>query len=275
MAEGSMALLGPILALALTSVTGSAATSDDCSAWCSHDSVIDGRLKEVELKRVPRAPNPYIYRYTNQCFPMYHTRVFDLCNRDRVIPPPDEPCANGGMLIYPRWSRIAEDPDATWTLEANFTCPGDPNYPITAEDFTSLPVSPSTLAIQPNTGWVYAGLETIAYADGMPQGFLVNLLGVDFAVVALPDEYTWDFDDGSDPFVTADPGAPWPNHSVAHVYSASGTVTPSLTTQWKGYVRPEGATSWSPIDGVSTTTTTGPTITVHTARTHLVEDSLD
>jgi len=200
--------------------------------------------------------------------------MYDYCDRDGVIPRPDGACEEQ-ELIFPRWSRLRDDPEGNWTLESGFTCPGDGDYPFTYEDFIALPITPSTLTVQPNTGWVYAGLETIAYTDDSPQGFLVSLMDIEFAVAAAPLEYEWDFGDGSPIVITDDPGAPWPDHSVSHMYATAGNVTPTLMTRWEGYVRRADSTSWSAISGVASTTTTGPAITVHTARTRLVEDSLD
>ena len=122
---------------------------------------------------------------------------------------------------------------------------------------------------------MYAGLDTIGYTDDTPQGFVVTLRELTFFVGAIPVEFTWDFGDGSDPIVTTDPGKPWPDYTVGHTYTASGTATPTLTTRWRGVFRRDGTfEQWHEVAGTGETTTTGPELTIYTARTRLVEDDL-
>lgn len=233
-------------------------------------------MVDIEFVQVPPRPNPYRYRYTNECPENYMVRIMDLC-LDGGIPEPPEGC-DGARIIPPRWAQLRDDGSGLpgpWILEAGYTCPGDPDYPVRLEDFAALPIAPSRLEIQPSSGWVYAGLDTIAYTDPAPQGFEVALLGITFFVGAVPVEYSWDFGDGSPPLVTSDPGRPWPDHTISHRYSTKGAATPVLTTSWKGVYRESIFDDWHEIDGTGETITTGSEITVHTARTRLVEDPLD
>lgn len=141
-----------------------------------------------------------------------------------------------------------------------------------AREFASLPIEPSPLHVQPPDGWTLINVDTITYTDDAPQEFETELLGVPVVIRAVPAEFSWDYDDGSAPLVTDDPGAPYPDNSVGHTYTAPGEVTISLTTTWRGQFRIAGTPTWTDVPGSATTTTTTGPITVHEARTRLVED---
>ena len=60
----------------------------------------------------------------------------------------------------------------------------------------------------------------------------VNLIGETIDVVLRPS-YTWSFGDGS--FLsTTDPGGPYPNGKITHIYSQPGIYPVLLTTTWNG-----------------------------------------
>jgi PKD domain len=60
----------------------------------------------------------------------------------------------------------------------------------------------------------------------------VNLIGESIDVVLRPS-YTWSFGDGS--FLsTTDPGGPYPNGKITHIYSQPGIYPVLLTTTWNG-----------------------------------------
>lgn len=244
--------------------------------WCTDQDKITARMEGVDFVHIPGRPDPKEYHYTASCYIENEVRTADGCV-DGTIPPPVQACATG-KHIAPRWARLRDSGDGTpgpWILEVGYTCPGDPGFPLTLEDFTQLPITPSTMQLQPPTDWVYAGLDTIAHTDPTPQGFHVELLGASFDVGAVPIEYSWDFGDGTPPLVTDDPGAPWPDYTIGHTYTAAGTATPVLTTSWKGVYRETSFDPWAEIPGTGQTTTTGPELTIYAARTRLVEDPLD
>lgn len=233
-------------------------------------------MSGVEFVRVPGRPDPNRYRYTNECPENYMTRIPDRCV-DGAIPPPPEGCTTG-VMVMPRWAQLRDDGTGVpgpWVLEVGFSCPGDRDYPFGYDDFTRLPITPSPLTLQPDRSWVYAGLDTIGLTDGTSQGFQVELRGLTFQVGAIPIEYVWDFGDGSDLLTTTDPGKPYPNQTVAHRYTASGTATPVLTTYWMGVFRETIFDPWTEIPGTGETITTGTPLTIYAPRTRLVEDPLD
>ncbi len=276
MSRATLALVVLAVALVHSASTAAAmANASECMDWCTDQDKITARMSGVDFVLVRGRPDPKQYQYTGNCPENYMTRIPDLC-LDGGIPEPPEACESG-VMVAPRWAQLRDDGTGNpgpWVLEAGYSCPGDRDYPIAYDDFAQLPIAPSPLELQPNTGWVYAGLDTIGYTDDASQGFEVQLRGGTFLVGAIPFEYSWDFGDGSDPITTTDPGKPWPDHTVAHQYTAGGVVTPVLTTRWKGVFRTGATGPWHEIDGTGETTTTGGPVTVHTARTRLVEDDL-
>jgi len=142
---------------------------------------------------------------------------------------------------------------------------------VTAEDLQRLPISPGGLVVQPDRGWVLVNLDTIVWTDAAEQTFSTVVLGTPVQVRVEPIDFTWDFGDASGPLVTTDPGAPFPNHSVSHVYTAaSGQRQITLTTRWAGEFEVNGSGVWQPVVGVATTAETSRPFEVRTAETSLV-----
>ena len=187
-------------------------------------------------------------------------------------------CPAGQVGLPPLWTRTADPGTVTgwgaWTLlPGTSTCPGDAGFPtLTATDLQRLPLVPSTIRIEPPTGWTLANVPTIVWTPNPTQTLRTTVLGVGVSVRASPTMFTWDFDDDTSTLTTADPGAPYPNESITHTYRAAGTHRLTLTTQWTGQFLVDGYPTWQPITGTATTTTTSGPLTVHTARPHLVAD---
>ena len=242
--------------------------------WTEYGDTIQARLSELHFTKVPGRPSPKEYHFSRFCYIADEVRVAEGCIGGE-IPPPPQGCERGEW-VEPRWARLRDTGDGPgpWILETGYTCPGDPDFPVRITDFAELPLAPSPLSTQPSAGWVYAGLETVAFSEDFPQGFEVTLLGTPFQVAALPTTYTWDFGDGSPTVTTTDPGRPWPDHSVAHTYATKGSAVISVLTTWEGYFRESEFDDWTEIGGTAETLTTGTPITIHTARTRLVEDDL-
>ena len=194
--------------------------------------------------------------------------------RERLRPP-THPCD---------WTPIVER-NLVGNEEACFTIPpGDPAAPsapaaqapymVTAEDLRRLPIDPGTLTMQPAQDWVLVNIETIAYTDAQPQTFEVTLLDVPVAIRVEPLRHTWDFGPEAR-FTTKHPGAPYPEHTVFHIYERptppGETRTITLTTTWAGWFATAGG-PWQPINGVATTTLTSDPFTVMTARTYLTHE---
>ena len=142
-------------------------------------------------------------------------------------------------------------------------------FVVTRQDVQSLLVYSGSLEIQPNRSWVLVNVETIAMTDAAQHVLSTQVLGVDVDVRVTPASFSWDFGDGSPAVVGTDPGAPWPDHTVAHVYQDAQEAVISLRTEWDAEFRPAGATVWFPVEGRAVTVATSDTIDVVTATPRL------
>ena len=176
--------------------------------------------------------------------------------------------------VPPVWHRHRNspaDPWQRWTLALGWTCPQDAVPVLSEADFRRLPIAPSPITIQPDRVDVFVNMPTIVYTDPVVQSFTTTLLGLPVEVEATPTRFSWDFGDGSDPIITTSPGHPYPDHDVAYPYPAEGTFTITLTTEFTGRYRLAGATTWLPVVGVATTTTTAGPLMPEEHHTHLVD----
>ncbi|MGY1708150.1 hypothetical protein ACI8AC_01420 [Geodermatophilus sp. SYSU D00758] len=122
--------------------------------------------------------------------------------------------------------------------------------------FQTLPL-PELVTQQQPPGDALVGLPVIFYTDSpTTQTFTVDIRGFTVDIVATASSFAWHTGDGT-VLTTADPGAPYPAHTVTHDY-ASGSYTASLTTTWSGTFSVDGGAS---ADVPGTTTTDGPPVT--------------
>jgi hypothetical protein len=122
--------------------------------------------------------------------------------------------------------------------------------------FQSLPL-PQLPTTQQPPGNGLVGLPTIFFTDGpTTQTFTLDIRGFTVDITATASSFTWHTGDGTD-LTTADPGAPYPDHTVSHDYG-SGTYTAALTTTWQGTFSVDGGLT-VPVPG--STTTDGPPVT--------------
>ncbi|MDD9207575.1 hypothetical protein PU560_14050 [Georgenia sp. 10Sc9-8] len=177
-------------------------------------------------------------------------------------------CAAGGGLPG-QW--IPEDAPQVDAGEPPAPAEAPEPIVITAEDLKRLPIDPGGLTLQPAVGSVLVNVETIAMSGAGQQQFSTTILGTPVLVRVVPVDYTWDFGDGAT-LVTTDPGAPYPDHTVAHVYRAVADQRQvTLTTRWAGEFQVDGG-AWQPVDGLATTSEVSAPFAVREARTALVAD---
>jgi hypothetical protein len=67
------------------------------------------------------------------------------------------------------------------------------------------------------------------------------MLGIPITVYLSPT-YLWDFGDGTKLFSTTR-GAPFPNQSITHTYTRTGSYAASLQITWGGTWKASGTTS--------------------------------
>jgi hypothetical protein len=134
--------------------------------------------------------------------------------------------------------------------------------------FRELPLPAATARVQPE-GPTLVNVETIFYTDAAEQTFDITLLGQPVAVTATPVEYTWHTGDGTTLGPTTSPGAPYPDHDVAHIYLDSEPYQASVDVTYGGEFSVDGGPT-IPIPG--TVTIAGPQVAVEVleARAQLV-----
>ncbi len=182
-------------------------------------------------------------------------------------------CADtGGTLVDVYLKR----PGQPWRVVNSFC--SNPRQPVTtpaqiaelaAQRLEDLPLPPPGLQSQP-PGGTAVNLPTVFWSDDTaPITISVTLRGFSASLTATPSSWRWDFGDGTS-LTTAQPGAPYPNHSITHTYLGRGTVTATVTTTWVGTVEvPEMGEL--PITETVTRTSTR-RIVVREARTELVTE---
>ena len=202
-----------------------------------------------------------------------------LCSDVRAVGGVAVPCAVGERRVDPLLRRVA-DPGrvagwSPWNMVDVGGCVGQVDLAgAVAAEFQRLPLTASVLSVQPPSGWTLVNLDTIAFSDGVGQTLSAVVLGTSVLVRAVPVRFAWDFGDGSAPVVTTGPGAPYPDATVAHRYSAAGKHSIVLVTTWRADFQVAGTTTWEPVAGTATTTSSSGPLDVYTARARLVAEPL-
>jgi hypothetical protein len=183
--------------------------------------------------------------------------------------PLDFECPDGATPLDPLFSRTQND-DGSWTpwsMLTSYTCPDNTDAILAAvlHEWSTLTPTPTTALVQPDTGWVYANVPTVAMADDNSQIHSATLLGADVDIRATPANYTWSWGDGEHT-ETSDPGSPYPNATLTHTYSHhDGDVTLALETTWSGEYRIDGG-AW--VDFGTAITSNSPPITLEVRNPH-------
>jgi len=186
----------------------------------------------------------------------------------------DEQTATRPWFVRSRPVGSSDADWSPWEWTGTFACL-DPEQPSPEQilttlerDLASLEIPPSPVRIQPDQDWTYVNLDTIVMTDADPVTLTTTVLGVAVDVRVTPISYRWDFGDGTDPLTTTDPGKPYPDHTVAHIYATTGEFPITLTTTWTGEFRTAGS-AWQAIPGSTTTTSSHEPLTLVERRSRL------
>lgn len=185
-------------------------------------------------------------------------------------------CLDGTPALEPIWSRrqASDGTWGSWIAVSWYTCPGDADLLAAIErEWTQLRPAPSTIELQPNTGWVIANVPTVAMAEDAPRLHATTLLGAGVEIRATPSGYVWNWGDGAQTSTT-DPGRPHPHATLTHTYPhASGNATVGLTTTWTGEYRVNGG-PWIDFSSTISSDADPVVLTVHDPRSGLVDCDL-
>ena len=144
---------------------------------------------------------------------------------------------------------------------------------ITPRQVATLIASGSGITRQPPGPQVVISMPFIVYTNPAVRYQTTTILGAPIEVEFTPTTYTWNWGDGTTT-TTTDPGAPYPNQTVTHHYQHTATaVTTTLTTTWTTRYRPQGDTTWRPINGTITTTETSTPYDLVRVVTYLTDDA--
>jgi hypothetical protein len=177
-------------------------------------------------------------------------------------------CPDRTRALDPWWMRYRRASGAwsAWAPRSGYQCHADLFAAALANAWEEMPIAPNTITMQPDTGWVLTTVPTIVYVDRAPRTRHVTLLGTPVTIRATASAYTWTWGDGGQT-VTTQPGAAYPNPTVAHTYMyAERDVVVRLTTSWRGSYSTDGGASWHDAPGVAHTTSTP--IPVHVYNPH-------
>jgi len=212
----------------------------------------------------------------------------ELCNVNSPVlepaigggcPPPNGTVALPGCEdadpVMPLWYRSRPSTTAEWSrweMVVGWSCPADLLPTLTEEQFRELTIVSPPAHRQPASEETLVNKDLIVYTEQAEQRFRTTLFDFAIDVVATPTSYAWDFGDGSDPLVTASPGAPYPSFELTHRYRDPQTASVTLTTTWSGRFRvddPHG--TWQDVEGTAVTTTTTDEFQVVELRSRLVD----
>lgn len=162
------------------------------------------------------------------------------------------------------------DPDAP-----EFVAPS--TWDILREGLATAAVEGAGVVVQPE-GDSYVGVPTLVHAAETSRTVSVVVLGVSVPIRLEAQSFSFDFDDGSSPLVTDNPGGPYPVRTNQHTYSEEQeAVGITLETTWgASVVNPFTGEALS-VDGVVVTREVSRSFAVvraHTVVTDLAEERL-
>ena len=137
---------------------------------------------------------------------------------------------------------------------------------VSLSQFQELPISPAVGSVQPSPHTL-VGAETNVFAEGSEQILPLAVAGRSVRVKAVPEEYQWDYGDGTTfgPSSTSGSSLPksrWGEKTrTSHVYATTGDFVIALTTFYRGEYSVEGG-PWQPIIGRASVSTPPQTISV-------------
>lgn len=143
---------------------------------------------------------------------------------------------------------------ATAPVPAQNAAPAvDPARLITISDVESIVADGGEITVSPNRGWVYVNKPVYLQSEAVEYTEDLTVLGNTVTVHLTPQSYIWDPGDGTGTFTTSDPGGPWPDGAVTHIYQYdSPSVRIGLSVTWQASFAVNGTEY--PVEGTATST---------------------
>lgn len=183
------------------------------------------------------------------------------------------PGCDGADPVLPLWYRSRPSTTSEWSvweMVVGWSCPADLLPTLTQEELRRLRIDPAPAHRQPNAPQTLVNKDLIVYTERAEQRFRTTIFDYAIDVVVTPATYSWDFGDGTEPLVTASPGAPYPSFELTHRYAEPLTASVTLTTTWTARFRvddPHG--EWQDVEGTAVTTMRTDEFEVIELRSHL------
>jgi hypothetical protein len=184
-------------------------------------------------------------------------------------------CDDGSEATPPLWVRwetpVGSGRWGDWSVYRGYTCGAETTFEFhLRRAWDQMPIAPHRIGLQPDTGWVFSNVPTIAMVDRDQRQLPTTILGRAVLIRANPGVMTWTWGDGGRT-ITYDRGAPYPNHTLTHTYAYfEGDVVINLTSTWTGEYSLDGGATWRPAPGTATTTSTPVPLTVYNPHAHVV-----
>jgi len=239
----------------------------------------DGALVVGDVEDAPggrialNEPDPtHQWRLVNTC--LTQDPVIGGCTIQAPCPAPPDRIV-GRFLVQNRL--IANGPNAPWVDDGIDCVDITEIEPVVTPamvqaEFEKLPLPLGEISLQPSDGVVLVNVGAIFYTtQEATASYDVDIIGQAVHIDAFITDYAWHVGDGS-PDVHGR-GAPYPDKSTLHVYTAPGGVQVTLTLTWDATYTVDGGPVTPVLD---TTTTDSPPValTVVEAESILV-DSFD
>jgi hypothetical protein len=271
-------LLPALLLLQTTEASARPEQEPDCRfevcAIAGDGALVVGDVEDASGGRIAlNEPDPtHQWRLVNTC--LTQDPVIGGCTIQAPCPAPPDRIV-GRFLVQNRL--IANGPNAPWVDDGTDCVDITEIEPVVTPamvqaEFEKLPLPLGEISLQPSDGVVLVNVGAIFYTtQEATASYDVDIIGQAVHIDAFITDYAWHVGDGS-PDVHGR-GAPYPDKSTLHVYTAPGGVQVTLTLTWDATYTVDGGPVTPVLD---TTTTDSPPValTVVEAESILV-DSFD
>ena len=271
-------LLPALLLLQTTEASARPEQEPDCRfevcAIAGDGALVVGDVEDASGGRIAlNEPDPtHQWRLVNTC--LTQDPVIGGCTIQAPCPAPPDRIV-GRFLVQNRL--IANGPNAPWVDDGVDCVDITDIEPVVTPamvqaEFEKLPLPLGEISLQPSDGVVLVNVGAIFYTtQEATASYDVDIIGQAVHIDAFITDYAWHVGDGS-PDVHGR-GAPYPDKSTLHVYTAPGGVQVTLTLTWDATYTVDGGPVTPVLD---TTTTDSPPValTVVEAESILV-DSFD